>query len=83
MPGARRPVAIDDENNTRNLVGCRHVDRVAEQKVRHAMKQPREKSPVLQELPDSGAICLVGGIYDVEMGKVGFYGETATEEGTT
>src|SRR5712692_9377112 len=43
-----------------------YVDRVAEQNVRLAMKQIREKSPTVRELLASGAVRLVGGIYDIE-----------------
>jgi len=49
------------------------VARVGEQNVRLAMKEIREKSPVLKELLDSGAVGLVGGMYDLETGKVTFY----------
>jgi hypothetical protein len=47
-----------------------YVDRVAEQNVHIAMKQIREKSPILQDLLASGAVRLIGEIYDVETGKV-------------
>ena len=36
------------------------------------MKDIRDKSPVVKELLDSGAVCLIGGIYDVETGKARF-----------
>ena len=49
------------------------VDRLTEENVRNAMKDIREKSPVLKELLDSGAVRLVGGIYDVETGKATFF----------
>ena len=51
-----------------------YVDRVAEQNLRLAMKQIREKSPILRDLIASGAVRLVGGMYDIETGKVTFYG---------
>jgi carbonic anhydrase len=50
-----------------------YVDKVGEQNVRHAMKEIREKSPVLKELLDSGAVGLVGGMYDLETGAVTFF----------
>jgi carbonic anhydrase len=50
-----------------------YVDRITDQNVRNAMKDIREKSPVLKELLDSGAVHLVGGIYDVETGKAAFF----------
>ncbi len=49
-----------------------YVDKVGEQNVRLAMKEIREKSPVLKELLDSGAVRMVGGMYDLETGAVTF-----------
>ena len=50
-----------------------YVDKVGEQNVRLAMKEIREKSPVLKELLDSGAVRMVGGMYDLETGAVTFF----------
>jgi carbonic anhydrase len=50
-----------------------YVDKVGEQNVRHSMKEIREKSPILKELLDSGAVGLVGGMYDLETGAVTFF----------
>ena len=49
-----------------------YVDKVGEQNVRLTMKEIREKSPVLKELLDSGAVRMVGGMYDLETGAVTF-----------
>ena len=49
------------------------ADRVTEQNVRNSMRDLREKSPVLKDLLDSGAVHLVGGIYEVETGKATFF----------
>jgi carbonic anhydrase len=49
-----------------------YVDRVAEQNVRLVVKELREKSPVLRDLLSAQAIRLVGGMYDVAMGRVRF-----------
>jgi carbonic anhydrase len=48
------------------------VTRVAEENVRLALKQIREKSPYIAERVDAGAVGLVGAIYDVATGKVAF-----------
>ena len=50
-----------------------YVDRVTEQNVRNSMRDIREKSPVLKELLDSGAVRLIGGVYDVETGMASFF----------
>ena len=52
-----------------------YVDKVGEQNVRQEMKEIREKSPVLKEAIDSGAVGLVGGMYDLETGTVTFYAD--------
>lgn len=46
---------------------------VTERNVRNSMTEIREKSAVLRELLDSGAVHLAGGIYDVETGKAAFF----------
>ncbi len=45
---------------------------VAELNVRHTMAQIRERSPVLRDLIDSGQVGLIGGIYDLDSGRVTF-----------
>ena len=52
-----------------------YVTKVVEANVRQSMKEIREKSPVLKELFDSGAVGLVGAVYDVETGKVTFWAD--------
>lgn len=56
----------------RNSKNEKFVDLVAEANVREAMKQVREKSPILKEMIDKGEVGLVGGIYSVSTGKVEF-----------
>ena len=50
-----------------------YVEMVAKENVLLAMRQVRERSPVLREMIDSGQIKLVGGMFDLETGKVTFY----------
>lgn len=52
-----------------------YVDKVGHENVRLAMKEVREKSPVLKEMLDSGAVGLVGAMYDLETGAVTFYAD--------
>ena len=51
------------------------VARVSEANVRQSMREIRERSPVLKKLFDSGAVGLVGAMYDLETGKVTFYSD--------
>ena len=46
--------------------------KVAEENVRHSMRQIRERSPYLAKYLDAGKIELVGGLYDVASGRVTF-----------
>ncbi len=50
-----------------------YVDKVGEENVRLAMNEIREKSPVVKEMLDSGAVRLVGAMYDLESGAVTFF----------
>ena len=49
------------------------IERVAELNVQNVLKQIREQSPVLRELIETGKVGLVGGIYDLDSGKVQFF----------
>ena len=52
-----------------------YVDKVGEQNVRLAMKEIRAKSPVVKEMLDSGAVGMVGAMYDLETGAVTFFAD--------
>lgn len=49
------------------------VEAVAKQNVVLALKEIREKSPILAEMESKGEIMIVGAMYDVGTGKVQFY----------
>jgi carbonic anhydrase len=49
------------------------IEQVAELNVQLVQQRIRAQSPVLRELIDSGQIALVGGIYDLDSGKVQFF----------
>ncbi|MGH7288020.1 MAG: carbonic anhydrase family protein [Myxococcota bacterium] len=48
------------------------VNKVAEENVRHSMRQIRERSAYLAKYLDAGKLELVGGLYDVASGRVTF-----------
>lgn len=50
-----------------------YVEMVAKENVLLAMRQIRERSPVLKEMIDSGQVRVVGGMFDLETGKVTFF----------
>jgi carbonic anhydrase len=68
---AMEMVAANDLPRTSKNYGF--VDAVSEANVRLVMQQIRERSPVLREMLDHGEIGLVGGMYDLETGKVRFF----------
>jgi carbonic anhydrase len=50
-----------------------YVDKVGEQNVHQSMKEIRERSSILKEALDSGAVRMVGGMYDLKTGAVRFF----------
>jgi carbonic anhydrase len=56
-----------DERNGKNR---KFVESVTEENVRQTIANIRKDSPVLAELEKSGQLNIVGGIYDVQTGKV-------------
>ena len=51
------------------------VQLVADENVHESMRQIMSKSPILKELIEKGEIGIVGAMYDIESGKVGFFEE--------
>jgi carbonic anhydrase len=48
------------------------VGAVCDHNVKLAIEEIRKKSPILKEMEDKGEIMIVGGVYDMETGKVDF-----------
>ena len=57
----------------RNAANSDFVENVATLSVKLAVAQISRQSPVLKDMLEKGEIALVGGMYDVETGKVEFY----------
>jgi len=57
----------------RTSANAEFVERVAELNVIHVKQQIVERSEVLASMIETGAIALIGGMYDVETGAVEFY----------
>ena len=51
------------------------VEAVCENNVHIAIDEIREKSPILKEMENNGEIIIIGGVYDMETGKVSFLNE--------
>lgn len=64
--------AVPDDGAPRNSKNYAFVQKVADMNVRLAVKQIRDKSPVLREMVGKGEIAIVGAMLDVKTGKVTF-----------
>ena len=51
------------------------VQKVADKNVQLTVEKIRSKSPLLEEMEKNGEIGIVGGMYDIETGKVKFYSD--------
>ena len=49
------------------------VQKVADKNVQLTVEKIRSKSPLLKDMEKNGEIGIVGGMYDIETGKVKFY----------
>ena len=65
--------AVPDDGKPRTSKNYAFVDQVSAANVRLVVQQIRDRSPVLREMLDQGQIALVGGMYDLETGKVQFF----------
>ena len=68
--------AVDDEltiKENRNSSNGKFVEKVAVINVKRTVKAIMERSPILNEMIKTGALDLLGGMYDVETGVVTFY----------
>lgn len=59
-------------NGDKTSANPEFVDKVCKLNIEHAVKEIREKSPILKEMEDKGEIKIVGGIYHMETGRVDF-----------
>jgi carbonic anhydrase len=65
--------AVPNDGSPRNSKNYAFVQKVADMNVKLAVKQIREKSPIVREMIDKGEVVLVGAMLDVATGKVTFY----------
>lgn len=71
--------AVDDEKtitDNRNSNNSEFVEKVASINVKRTVKSIMERSPILKEMIESGAIGIVGGSHNITTGEVEFYPET-------
>ncbi|HEY0655339.1 MAG TPA: carbonic anhydrase family protein [Chryseosolibacter sp.] len=70
-----QPAIYQEKTTKENRTGANtaFVHNVTELNVHLTIERIRRESPIIAELESSGAIKIVGGMYDVETGKVNFY----------
>jgi len=67
-------IAIETETKSeRNSRNKHFVENVTVNNVNITVKQVKEQSPLLREMEQSGKIKIIGGLYDLDTGKVTFY----------
>lgn len=73
--GKIRPAvdATQSDNSDRTSKNDEFVEKVAKENVLLAMKNLTDRSPMLKEMVEKGELIIVGGMYDVESGKVTIY----------
>jgi carbonic anhydrase len=72
-----QPAVMEENTFTeyRDSKNVLFVERVAMLNVHHSVRQILERSPIIREMVDAGEIGIVGGMYEVENGRVTFYEE--------
>jgi carbonic anhydrase len=71
--------AVNDEKTiteNRNSGNSKFVEKVATINVKRTVHAIMERSPILKELIESGAVGIVGGTHDISSGEVHFYEES-------
>lgn len=73
-----QPAVYDEKTVTeqRNSDNNDFVEKVAAINVKRTVNAIMERSPILKELIESGAIGIVGGIHNITTGEVSFYHDT-------
>ena len=61
------------KDGMKNSKNKKFVEAVGEANVRLTMKEIKDESPVMKEMIDSGELLLIGGVYDLETGRVKFF----------
>ena len=69
-----KPAIAIEKETTENRTGSnvRFVDNVTTNNVIHTIERIRRESPIILDLENTGAIKIVGGIYNVDTGSVNF-----------
>lgn len=69
-------VAAEQTETERSSHNPQFVEKVSTINVKRTVQEIMQRSPILKEMLDSGAIGIVGGTHDITTGKVNFYDDT-------
>lgn len=69
---AKAKEGFDGEATSKNPA---FVEAVCDHNVHHAIEEIWQKSPILKDMEAKGEIMIIGGVYDMETGKVSFLNE--------
>lgn len=74
-----QPAVYDEKtvSENRNSDNSDFVEKVATINVKRTVHAIMERSPILKEMIEAGAIGIIGGIHDITTGEVVFYQDTA------
>jgi len=64
--------AVTDYHGEKSNTNEEYVHLVTEKNVQLTIAQIRQQSPILKEMEDQGQIKIIGGLYDMDTGKVNF-----------
>jgi carbonic anhydrase len=75
-----QPAVYDEKTETENRTSSNNefVEKVSAINVKRTVNAIMERSPILKEMIESGAIGIVGGTHDITTGMVHFYDEVST-----
>jgi carbonic anhydrase len=68
-PAVKRVEGYEDDRSSKNEA---FVHEVTEQNVKLNIQRIRDESPILRQMESDGEIAIVGGLYDIDNGKVTF-----------
>lgn len=71
-PAIEKESSFKDNRNSKN---GDYVNKVTEINVRMVMERVTEESEIIKEMEEEGKVRIIGGVYDVDSGKVEFFKE--------
>jgi carbonic anhydrase len=64
--------ASGDYKGDKTSANAEFVSIVVEENVRQTIAKIRQESPIMREMEEKGEIKIIGGVYDLDTGKINF-----------